>query len=183
MEMLMDTVGFVSQSLHQVQIRLEASCEGLTQEQVLWRPLPHANSIGFILWHVARAEDNRTASLLGRVSLWKLRGWYRRFGQAVDAPDPGDRAGLRAISIPPLEVLTGYAKAAYRQTQEFLSSVTDNDLESAPDPSQPGRTLGALLRHVVTHKNNHHGQIDYIRGLQDADWDLPPATGVYLPPG
>ena len=178
----MDTVGFISQSLHQVQIRLEASCEGLTQEQVLWRPLPHSNSIGFILWHVARAEDNRTASLLGKASLWESQGWYKRFGQPVDAPDPGDRAGLRAISIPALEVLTGYAEAAYRQTQEFLSSVTDDDLESVPDPSQPERTLGALLRHVVTHKNNHHGQIDYIRGLQDADWDLPQGTGVDLPP-
>ncbi len=31
-----------------------------------------------------------------------------------------------------------------------------------------------------THKNNHHGQIDYIRGLQDEVWDLPPGTGMNL---
>ena len=86
------------------------------------------------------------------------------------------------MPIPALDVLTGYSEAAYRQTREFLSSVTDDDMERAPDPSQPERTLGALLRHMVTHKNNHHGQIDYIRGLQDTDWDLPAGTGVELPP-
>lgn len=177
----MDTVGFVSQGLHQVQIRLEASCAGLTQEQVLWRPLPHANSIGFILWHMTRAEDNRAASLMGKAPLWESQGWFERFGQPVDAPDPGDRAGLRAVSIPALDVLTGYSEEAYLQTRECLSSVTDDDMEHAPDPSQPERTLGALLRHMVTHKNNHHGQIDYIRGLQDESWDLPPGTGVVLP--
>lgn len=31
---------------------------------------------------------------------------------------------------------------------------------------------------MITHKNNHHGQIDYIRGLLQSDWDLPPGTGM-----
>ena len=149
----MDAVEFVSQGLQQVQIRLDASCAGLTREQVLWRPLPHANSIGFILWHMTRAEDNRAASLMGKAPLWESQGWFARFGQPVDAPDPGDKAGLRAVSIPALEVLTGYAEAAYQQTKELLSSVTEDNMESAPDPSEPKRTLGASLRHMVTHKN------------------------------
>jgi hypothetical protein len=42
-------------------------------------------------------------------------------------------------------------------------------------------TIGAALRHGITHKNNHHGQIDYIRGLQEEEWDLPRGTGVVLP--
>ena len=63
----MDTIEFISQSLRQVHIRLVASCEGLTQDQVLWRPAPHANNIGFILWHVARAVSSATAWQCGHL--------------------------------------------------------------------------------------------------------------------
>ena len=34
--------------------------------------------------------------------------------------------------------------------------------------------MGGSLRHVIVHKNNHHGQIDYLRGLLEEDWDLTP---------
>ncbi len=179
----MDTIGFISTCLDQVRVRLFATCEGLTREQVLWRPAPHANNIGFILWHLARAEDDRVTSFPGKAKpLWESQGWYKRFGQPMNAPDPGDRTGLLATPIPPLDVLMGYVEAAYAQAEEALVSMSAGDLDVAPDPSQPKRTLGVMLRHMVTHSNNHHGQIDYIRGLQDADWDLAPGTGMYLPP-
>ena len=60
----MNTVKFISDCLEQVQLRLLSTCEGLTQEQVLWRPAPYANNIGFILWHVTRAEDNLVSRLI-----------------------------------------------------------------------------------------------------------------------
>ena len=181
----MDTVSFVSQCLKQVQLRLLATSNGLTQEQTLWRPASHANNIGFILWHMARNEDDLSSHLSGKQSsLWVAEGWHKRFDQPVEAPDPGDRMGLRALSIPPLHTLVGYLKAAHQQTHEFLSTLTSDALDIAPpDKSgQPERTVAVSLRHLITHENNHHGQIDYIRGLQDEAWDLPPGTGTVLPP-
>ena len=41
--------------------------------------------------------------------------------------------------------------------------------------------MSQALRHLITHKNNHHGQIDFLRGLQDPNWDLPAGTGMTLP--
>ncbi|MCH8109745.1 MAG: DinB family protein [Chloroflexi bacterium] len=179
----MDIVRFISQSMSQVQMRLLATCDGLTQEQALWRPAPHANNIGFILWHVGRVEDTRISSLREpHPQIWESQGWYEKFGQSVDAPDPGDRMGLRALSIPTLDVLLGYVKAVHQQTLEFLSALKPDDLDAIPNPSQPERTVADVLRHMITHKNNHHGQIDYIRGLQEETWDLPPGTGAVLPP-
>ncbi len=179
----MDAVNFITQSLRQVQLRLLATCEGLTQEQVLWRPGPTSNNIGWILWHVAREEDRRTSSLRGGpAALWVSEGWHKKFGQPVDAPAPGDRMGLRSLPIPNLSVLTDFAKAAYQQTMDYLATLTADGLDIAPDPSRPEHTVASALRHLVTHKNNHHGQIDFIRGLQDEAWDLPPGTGVVLPP-
>ena len=52
---------------------------------------------------------------------------------------------------------------------------------TAPDPDQPDFTVAGSLRHLVTHKNNRHGQINYLRGLYDEAWDLPRGTGIVLP--
>ncbi len=117
----MDTISFISQCLAQVQLRLLGTCNGLTQDQVLWRPAPHANSIGFILWHVARGEDRTITALAGRASdLWESDEWYQAFGQPIEAPEPGDRPGLRSLTVPSLGVLVDYLEAAHRQTLGYL---------------------------------------------------------------
>ena len=178
----MDAVTFISDTLREVQLRLLATCEGLTQDQVLWRPSPQANNIGFILWHLTRGEDNVISNLSGpEPALWVSQGWYEKFNQPVDAPDPGDRMGLQSLPIPDLEVLVGYSKAVHEQSQSFFSTLPEDRLDEAQDPTRPQRTMAMALRHLITHKNNHHGQIDYIRGLQDQGWDLPPGTGIVLP--
>jgi hypothetical protein len=52
------------------------------------------------------------------------------------------------------------------------------DLDRAPDPRQPERNVATYFRHMITHKNNHHGQIDFIRGLRHPEWELTPGTGI-----
>ncbi len=178
----MDAVGFISDCLAQVHLRLMATCEGLNQEQLLWRPAPTANNIGFILWHLSRNEDSRVTRTGGLgEDLWAADGWHESFGQPVTAPDPGDRMGLRALAIPSLEVLVGYAKAVEQRTARYVAELTPEELDQTPDQAHPEQTVAGSLRHLITHKNNHHGQIDYLRGLQDEDWDLPPGTGIVLP--
>ena len=178
----MDAVTFISDCLRQVHYRLLASCEGLTQEQVLWRPFAHANNIGFILWHVTRGEDNLISNLAATQSpLWVSEEWYTRFNQPVEAPPPGDRMGLQSLPIPDLDVLRGYSEAVHQNTQRFVATLTGDRFDETIDPTRPEGTVAASIRHLITHKNNHHGQIDYIRGLQDHSWDLPPGTGRILP--
>ena len=179
----MDTVLFIWQSLIQAHVRLLASCDGLTREQVLWRPAPHANNIGFNLWHLGRSEEAITRHLGGRQpDLWESEGWHKRFGQPVDAPDSGDRGGLRDLPIPELDVLVDYLQAVHQRTQAAVSELAPDRLDAAPDPARPEYTLAVSLRHLITHKNNHHGQIDFIRGLQDETWNATPGIGVVPPP-
>ena len=85
------------------------------------------------------------------------------------------------LAIPSLEALTGYARAAHQRTLKYLSGLTPEALDQAPGPERPNLTVAGSLRHLITHKNNHHGQIDYLRGLQEEAWDLPRGTGVVLP--
>jgi uncharacterized damage-inducible protein DinB len=178
----MDVITFISDSLAQVQFRLMETCKGLTQEQVIWRPVPGTNNIGFILWHMSRANDNVARQIASGVpGLWETEKWYEKFNQPIESPDPGDKMGLQSLPIPDLEVLLGYSAAVDRWTQELLKGLDPAALDRPVDPANPRRKLANSLRHAITHKNNHHGQIDYIRGLQDQTWDLPPGTGVILP--
>ena len=178
----MDAVGFIGDCLAQVHLRLMAICEGLSPVHLLWRPSPMPNNIGFILWHLARGEDARVTETgkLGE-DIWVSDSWHVRFGQPVNAPDPGDRMGLQALAITLPEVLVGYAEAGYQRSIHYVAGLTPEDLAQAPDAALPGHTVGGYLRHLITHKNNHHGQIDYLRGLQGEAWDLPRGTGVVLP--
>ena len=178
----MDAVRFIADCLAQVHLRLLATCDDLTHAQLLWRPAPTANNIGFILWHLNRHEDARITET-GKLDedIWAADGWHEQFGQPAAAPDPGDRLGLRALAIPSLDVLIGYAEAVHQRSIKYVSGLSAEALDLAPDPTRPEHTVGGSLRHLITHKNNHHGQIDYLRGLQDEAWDLPKGTGVVLP--
>lgn len=71
----MDAVTFVAQSLAQAQLRLVASCKGLSDDEARWRPGQEANCIGFLLWHVARVEDGLSSGELGEETLWEGAGW------------------------------------------------------------------------------------------------------------
>ena len=177
-----DSTAFITDCLAQVHLRLMATCDDLSNEQLVWRPAPTANNIGFILWHLVRNEDARVTNT-GKLDadLWATGRWHEKFGQPATAPDPGDRMGLRALAIPSLEVLVGYAEAVHRRTLRYLAGLTPDSLDQLPDPARPEYDVSGSLRHLITHKNNHHGQIDYLRGLQDEAWDLPRGTGVVLP--
>ncbi len=129
----MDAAGFISDCLAQVNLRLLATCEGLSPEQLLWRPAPTVNNIGFILWHLSCNEDTRVTTTGNLESdIWTTDSWHERFGQPASAPDPGDRMGLRALAIPSLEVLKGYAEAVQQRTARYLSGMTPEGLDQAP---------------------------------------------------
>ena len=178
----MDSTAFITDCLAQVHLRPIATCYDLSTEQLVWRPAPTANNIGFILWHLVRNEDARVTNTgkLG-ADLWATGIWHEKFGQPATAPDPGDRMGLRALAIPSLAVLVGYAEAVHQRTLGYLAVLTPDSLDKLPDPARPEYDVSGSLRHLITHKNNHHGQFDYLRGLQDEVWDLPRGTGVVLP--
>ena len=63
----------------------------------------------------------------------------------------------------------------------FLESLVDANLEEHMRRGEQQEIVADSLRHLIVHKNNHHGQIDYLRGLQEEDWDLTPGTGRILP--
>ena len=88
--------------------------------------------------------------------------------------------GLQSLSIPTIDVLLGYCESVHDRNIEYISHLNADELDQPVSLGSPVYTVGNCLRHLITHQNNHHGQIDYIRGLQDETWDLPVGTGVII---
>ena len=65
--------------------------DGLSDEEVATRPNTECNSMAWLLWHLARAEDGIVSSLDGSGELW-ADGWAEKCGISC-----GNRGyGLRA---------------------------------------------------------------------------------------
>jgi uncharacterized damage-inducible protein DinB len=177
----MDTITFIRQAVTQAHERLMASLEGLTEADVTWRPAANANAILEIAWHVARVDDRlgRRAAGLGQ-ELWDRDGWSGRLGSVKDVRGGEAYQFLKdhGTQSPRLDDIKAYLEAVHRDTLERLRGLSPADLDRVPDPRQPERNVATYFRHMITHKNNHHGQIDFIRGLRHPEWELTPGTGI-----
>lgn len=177
----MDTITFIRQALTQAHERFMATLEGLSEADLTWRPGPHANAILEIAWHVARADDRLGRRMTGLgPELWDRDGWKARVGPGRDRRTGESYQFLKEEGARPprLDDIAAYLDALHRDTLDRLSALTPADLDRVPEPAQPDHNVATYLRHMITHKNNHHGQIDFIRGLRDPGWNLTPGAGI-----
>ena len=57
--------------------------DGLTPDELRWRPDPGANPIVWLVWHVARMQDEQVADLAGTESGW-AQEWADRIAVRYD---------------------------------------------------------------------------------------------------
>ena len=170
----MNAVSFISNCVAQVHLRTTATHKDLSTQQLLWRLTPVSNNIGFAHWHDGRFEDTRiTNTGKSGEDLWVTGNGHKKSGQPVTTPDPRDRMGLRQLAIPSLEPPVEYAEVVHQRTSDYINGLPSEDLDNSPDAAVSEITVSGSLRHLVTHKNHHRGQIDYLCGLQAEAWDLP----------
>ena len=108
---------------------VERSITGLTDEQMRVRPREDMNSIAWLLWHIARAEDimvNR--GLAGRAQVFD-DAWQKRLGVARRDFGIGMTSAevtelTRAID---LGAAREYRDAVGRRTREIVGGFKDQD--------------------------------------------------------
>ena len=77
-------IDILRDGFERVRDNVESVLDGLTPEQVLARPGPDANSIGWLVWHLSRVQDSHLADLVGAEQVWSSEGFVERFqGLAV----------------------------------------------------------------------------------------------------
>jgi uncharacterized damage-inducible protein DinB len=161
-DLLLDAFGRITEEVGD-------TVEGLSEEQLAFRPGTGANSIAWLVWHLVRVQDNHVAEAAGEPEIWLEDGWADRFGLSLDPADTGyghsvdDVAKVRASA----ELLTGYADAVGERSRRYLSSLDDEALDRVVDERwDPPVTLGVRLVSVIGDDMAHLGQAQYVRGLQ-----------------
>jgi len=123
--------------------------EGLTPDQVRWRPAPTANSLGVIVVHLGYAE--------------------RLWGRAIFAGEPMDMAWRSHMFELPdgwsVDDVVGFYRAETAQVDEVLDRATSLDEMSKAD-FRP-TTLRWAVFHLIEETARHVGHMDITRELLD----------------
>ena len=148
---------------------LRRTLEGLSAEQLAWRPTEQANSIGWLVWHLTRVQDEHLAELADKPQAWLEDSWHARFGRPADEHDTGYGHGPSEVaSVRPdgPGVLLDYHAAVYSRSVAYLKTLSCSDLDRIVDTRwDPPVTAGARLISVVDDCAQHMGQIGYVRGI------------------
>jgi uncharacterized damage-inducible protein DinB len=161
-ELLADAFGRLDGIVHRV-------VDGLTSQQLAERVHGSANSIGWLVWHLTRIQDDHVADVAGTEQVWIAGGWAERYALPFDVMATGYGQGpdeVAAVRVGTGELLTGYYYAVHEQTLHYLQGLTDEDLDRVVDTSwTPAVTLGVRLVSVVSDDLQHAGQAAFVRGL------------------
>lgn len=158
----------LTDSLQRVADSVDAVLDGLTDEQLVARPGPDANTIAWLVWHLARVQDDHVAGVAGLEQVWTADGFASRFGLPFD--DEAIGFGQTAEEVgqvrAPAELLGEYHRAVHARTVDYLAGLGADDLDRVVDERwDPPVTLGVRLVSVVNDVTQHVGQAAYVRGM------------------
>lgn len=160
-ELLSDAFGRVREGVEDV-------LDGIDDKALRWRPHPHANTVGWLVWHLTRIQDDHIAAAFGRTQVWHQGGWVDRFGLPFDADatgygmGPEDVGRIRASAA----LLRDYFRAVADTTDRLVETLTDQDLSRVVDERwDPPVTLAVRLVSVIGDDLQHVGQAAYVKGL------------------
>jgi uncharacterized damage-inducible protein DinB len=148
-----------------------SAVEGLSADDLVWRPDSEANSVAWLVWHLARVQDDHVAEVADREQVWTAQGFARRFDLPFDDGAIGygqssDEVAQVRVESP--QLLTEYLDAVLAATQDYLGGVTADDLDRVVDDRwDPPVTLAVRLVSVLNDDLEHAGQASYVRGLLD----------------
>jgi uncharacterized damage-inducible protein DinB len=130
---------------------------------------PEANTIGWLVWHLTRVQDDHVAEVAGREQAYTEAGWADRFALPFHAGATGygfSSADVAATRVTDPRLLVDYHAEVHRRTAEFVSGLSAADLDRVVDERwDPPVTLGVRLVSVITDDLQHAGQAALLRGL------------------
>jgi uncharacterized damage-inducible protein DinB len=142
--------------------------QGLTDEELTYRVDGETNTVSWLIWHLARVQDDHIAGVAETDQVWVKDGWVDRFGLPFDelavgfGQDADEVSQVRAGQ----DLLVGYLSAVLDRTAEYLAGLSDDDLDRVVDDNwDPPVTLGVRLMSIVADDLQHAGQAALLRGI------------------
>ncbi len=162
----MDVKTTLQQQMQSLHGTLEAAIRDCPPE-VLAKKLPGStiNSIGAIYAHTIFGEDGLLNGLVrGGTPVYFAGGWAPKVG--LDMPQGGMEPDWDVTLD--LDLFRQYAAAVYQATDDFLSTVTDADLDRVVDPGfAPPTPVRSFVANILAwHVATHQGEISALKGVQ-----------------
>jgi len=143
--------------------------DGLDADDLAFRPDDEANTVGWLVWHLARVQDAQVADVAGAPQTWTAGGWDTRFALPFDASATGygqSSDDVAALAGTGPELLLGYLDAVQTATLGYLAGLDEAELARVVDEGwTPPVTLAARLVSVLSDDLQHAGQASYLAGL------------------
>jgi len=155
---------------------LERTLKELTGDDLNWQPRPDCNSIGWLIWHLTRLQDDHVAALMKEEQLWTRDGWHVRYNRPPDPKDRGfgdSQEQVAAFRSPDVETMLSYHRAVLERSKGYFLTLSNADLARELDEARfkPVPTVGVRLISVLADSLQHAGQAAYVRGLlQGKGW-------------
>ena len=146
------------------------------QHNAHWTPPGTANPLGATYAHIVSTEDGIVIGAIQGAAPLYASSWAGKAGisEPPPMPDPNN-PGLpdwgewsRKVQVD-VAALRAYAQGVYAASDEYLASLTDEDLGRMVDLSGLGlgeRSVGDLLGTVISNTHWHTGEIACLKGLQ-----------------
>ena len=166
----MEVKAYIQSQMEGTKRNSARALKDLTQAEYMWRPSCGCNSIGLILFHIARSEDMFVQQrLLQKPQVWESEKWFLKLNVAEnEAGAHYTVEQVNAFPVPDHKDLAAYYDAVRARTAEYVAGLKaedfDRKLTILPFPGET--TVAAILSLVVTHAAGHLGEISYLRGLQ-----------------
>ncbi len=151
-----------------VRENVHAVLDGLSQEQLTFRPEGKGNSIAWLVWHLTRVQDDHIAEVAGAKQAWTEHGWSGRFGLPFGEAATGFGHSSQEVDAVKVgaDLLAGYHDDVHESTLDYLRGLRDADLDRIVDERwDPPVTLSVRLVSVLDDDAEHVGQAAFARGL------------------
>jgi hypothetical protein len=147
--------------------------DGLTDDQLAWRPAPRAHSMGWTLWHIARCADKFAAQAGGGAEMWISEGLATKWGLAeVLLGSNGVGTGVddetaATLRPPTKDLLVDYARRSFAALDVIVDRFDANTVarEATTFYFDEPATIGRAFVTSIAHENRHLGELEYVKGL------------------
>ena len=155
---------------------LDGTMADVTQAQADMIPPGIANPLGATYAHVVWSEDLAVQGMFRQQAPLFASSWAERTGLSEPMPTPGPEwvnygDWTRRVKIE-LAALREYAQAVAAETDSWIASLSEADLDRPVDLSGAGlgqHTLGsAIALLVANHLGTETGEISVLKGIQGA---------------
>jgi len=166
----MDVIASLQNQIVHAHRLVDATMEGITDEQFSWMPPGTVNPIQAAFIHTVAGEDFFIQGILqGKSRLWETQCWGAKIGLEQPPGRGGDWAAVKncALSLGPMLEYQTEVRAA---TDSYLAALDPAELgKPANFPGYPRPvTVGDVLVILAGHIAFHAGEISAVKGVQGA---------------